>query len=407
MAEAPTPRPGRELRVALVGVSEGDTCGVRDHGELLVDGLAAENVACSRHWLTRRAHSLPGARAEFRGWAAELARELEAERPEAVVLQYSVFSYSYRGFPVFVRDALAAVRAPGVPLVTVLHEFVYPWGRGGVKGKAWALSQAAALRGVIRESSAAVVTAPFRAEWLASRAWLARREIGLAPVYSNLPPPRVQARAGDRDEPLLGLFGYAYEGAAMSLVLDALQRLHELGHAARLLLLGAPGPDSAAGAAWLQAARARGLEHAVSFSGVLPADELSDALAACDVLLHPEPSGPTSRKGTLAASLASGTAVVAIDGPRRWAELADARAAHIVEPSAAALAGGIAVLLGERSEREELGARGAQFARTAMGVGRTAGVLAEILRGLLADEQDASAGAGRPDAPRQVAAGSG
>jgi glycosyltransferase involved in cell wall biosynthesis len=365
------------LRVAIVGVSESDTCGVRDHGELLLEGLTAEGVECSWHWLTRREQGFGRSRREFREWTSRLREELARERPDAVVLQYSVFSYSYRGFPVFVGDALSAARSSGAPLIALLHEFVYPWGRGGLKGKAWALSQAVALRAVARASSAMIVTAPFRVDWIATRSWLPRREVGLAPVYSNLPQPSGEQ---ERTGPVVGLFGYAYEGAAMALVLDAFARVRERGIPARLLLLGAPGPTSPAAERWRAAAATRNVE--LSFSGVLPAAELSDALAACDVLLHPEPSGPTSRKGTLAGSLASGTAVVAIDGPRSWHELTDARAALVVEPTVEGLATGIAGLLADREEREALGARGGEFARTAMGVPRTARVVIETIEGL-------------------------
>jgi len=395
MAEAPAttlPAQGaRPRRVAVVGVSESETCGVRDHGELLIEGLAGEGIAASSHWLTRRASSFGEARAEFLGWTRRLSSELAAERPDAVVLQYSVFSYSYRGFPLFVRPALAAVRASGAPVLALLHEYAYPWGRSGLKGAAWALSQRAALRGVIGSSSAVLVTAPIRAEWLASRRWLAEREIGLAPVYSNLPPPSASASASasvseqaEDGTPIIGLFGYAYEGAASALVLDALALLRARGVSFRLQLLGAPGPASPAAEAWRAGAAERGLEEALSFSGVLPAQDLSDALARCDVLLHPEPSGPTSRKGTLAGSLASGTALVAIDGPRSWQELTDAQAALVVAPEPAALAEGIAGLLADPVARAALGARGGEFARTAMGVPRTARAVASALDGMLA-----------------------
>ncbi|HXD55049.1 MAG TPA: glycosyltransferase [Solirubrobacteraceae bacterium] len=389
MAEAPAGKPAARgagtRRIAVVGVSESATCGVRDHGELLIEGLADEGVVASSHWLTRRASSLGDARAEFLGWTRRLSSELLAERPEAVVLQYSVFSYSYRGLPLFVRPALAAARASGAPLLALLHEYVYPWGRSGLKGSAWAITQRAALRGVIGSSSAVLVTAPQRAEWLASRRWLPEREIGLAPVYSNLPAPHSPGMQNDPGEPLVGLFGYAYEGAASALVLDALALLHARGVNVRLRLLGAPGPASPAAAAWRAGAAERGLEGALSFSGVLPAQELSDALARCDLLLHPEPSGPTSRKGTLAGSLASGTAVVAIDGPRSWRELIDAQAALVVAPDPAALADGIAGLLADPATRAALGARGGEFARTAMGVPRTARAVVHALEGMLAE----------------------
>lgn len=357
---------------------------MRDHAVLLGEALGRQNVSCSTHWLWRKEVSLRGTRSEFLRWTGALAAELDRSRPDAVILHYSVFSYSYRGFPLFVRPTLAALRDSEIPLVTILHEFAYPWKRGGLHGKAWALTQRAILINVMRVSGAVVVTAPFRAEWLASQRWLPRRPTALAPVFPNLPPPSPGDSRPDRAGGVVGLFGYAYEGAAVSLVLDALRLLHDRGLRVGLRLLGAPGPGTAAAEAWLAGARRRGIEPSLSFSGVLAAQELSDALADCDVLLHPEPSGPTSRKGTLAASLASGRAVVAIDGPRRWSELVESEAAEVVSPTASALAEAVAGLLEDRSRLEVLGARGGAFARRAMGVQRSAEAVAGLLEDLVA-----------------------
>lgn len=166
----------------------------------------------------------------------------------------------------------------------------------------------------------------------------------------------------------------------MSVVLDALRRLEDQGTHVQLLLLGAPGRSSPGGQQWLQAAGSRGLAHVLSFSGMLPAQELSDALASCDVLLAIDPPGPTSRKTTLAASLASGRAVLALDGPHSWAELAQADAARVVAPTPEALAGALDVLLGDRLAREELGARGRAFAHRHMSVEHSAQLVAAILR---------------------------
>jgi glycosyltransferase involved in cell wall biosynthesis len=371
----------------VLGVSERRTCGVRDHATLLAGALAAEGVGASMHWLTRSAHTLRGARSEFLSWTDGLAQELLGSGAEAIVLHYSVFSYSYRGLPLFVRPARAAIRRSGLPLLALMHEFAYPWGLGAARGEVWAATQRVALRGLVRDSAALVVTAPFRAEWLESRSWLPRRELAVAPVFSNLPAPS-GARAGERSDrrsegPLVGLFGYAYEGAARSLLLDGLRLLHDRGVSARLQLLGAPGPEAPAAEAWRAAARERGLDQALSFSGVLGAQELSDALASCDVLLHAEPTGPTSRKGTLAASLASGRPVVAIDGPLRWDELVAGGAALVVADDPSALADALADLLEHASTREAFGQRGREFAERAMGVERSASVVRRLLDGIV------------------------
>jgi hypothetical protein len=358
-------RAAKPTRVAVVGVSEAAVCGVRDYAAVLTETLVAEGVSASTHWLTRTQSSLPAARAEMAGWASTLERELRAAAPDLVLLHYSVFAYSYRGVPVFASRVVRALRAPGAPVISILHEIVYPFSKRGWRAKVWALSQRLLLIGVMRASDAVLVTADFRARWLASRRWLPRRPSALAPVHSALPPPRGEDRERFANR-TLGLFGYANQGASASIVLDALAALRESYPDAQLVLLGAPGAESAAGEEWLELARARGVAEAVSFSGTLPAAELSEALATCEVLLFADEGGPASRKSSLAAVLASGRPVVALDGPRRWQQLVDAAAISLVAPVPESLARAVRGLLADRLERDELGARGQRFARERM-----------------------------------------
>ncbi|HWX74562.1 MAG TPA: glycosyltransferase family 4 protein, partial [Solirubrobacteraceae bacterium] len=332
---------------------------------------------------------------ELRAWSATLRGELRDRPPDAVLLHYSPFSYAHRGLPLFVRPVLSAARAAGVPLLTFAHETAYPWGRGGWRGTLWAATQRGALVELLRASAAVVVTSEDQRAWLGTRAWLPRRETRLAPVFSNLPPALAQA-GRDGDGRVIGLFGYAYQGAELALVLDALRLLHERAANARLVLLGAPGRASPAAEEWLRAARARGVESLLSFVGPLPAQELSDRLAACEVLLSCPRSGPTSRKGTLAASLASGAPVVAIDGPRTWAELVRAEAALVLPAAPEPLAEGLAELLRDDARRAALGARGRAFADSHMSLAGAAHTVRELLDDLL--ERRASALASTPGA---------
>ncbi len=368
-------------RVLVLGMSTTEICGVRDHAELLAEELRTEGLSCSVHWLYRSQESLAGARLEVGAWVEGLARKLAEEPPELVILHYSVFAFAFRGVPLFVPRLTRALRRAGVPVLTIIHEAVYPWSIGGARGKVWAASQRVVLAFVVRMSAAMLVTADFRARWLATRRWLPRRPIALAPVFSNLPAPSEGARSHAPGD-LIGLFGYSYEGAAVALVLDALRILGERGMPARLLLLGAPGPSSGAARTWVAAARERGLESSLSFSGTLSAQELVDALAGCDLLLFVNDGGPSSRKGTLAGSLASGSPVVAMDGPRRWSELIDGRTIRIADRTPQALAGAAAELLGDPDLREALGRRGRRFAEEQMGVPRTARAVRELAEGL-------------------------
>jgi glycosyltransferase involved in cell wall biosynthesis len=357
----------RPLRTAVVGMSVSPICGVRAHSSLLADALNRGQMSCSLHWLLRSGGPLRSARAEIRDWAHGVARELGNSRHDAIVLAYSVFEYSYRGVPLFARPVLSALLGTGVPLIVVLHELVYPWRRGGWRGGVWALTQRAALVEVMRAASGVIVTADFQAARLRSRRWLPRRPVAVAPVFSNLPPPAAPPRPV-RSSQVVGLFGYSYEGIATALVLDALRLLRSKGMQVELILLGAPGPHSPSARAWLQAAQSRGLDEAVSFSGTLPPQALSDALASCDALLFADTAGPSSRKGSLAAALASGRPVIAIDGRLRWTELIDFGAASLVPPTARDLADAIRAVLIDEGLAHALGASGRLFAERRMGV---------------------------------------
>lgn len=397
----------RALETVAVGMSVSATCGVRAHAGLLAQELSREDVTCSLHWLARSEGSLPAARSEVLAWTRELAVALDSAKLDAILLHYSVFAWSYRGLPLFVHPLLSVARRSGIPVIAVMHELVYPWTIGGWRGKVWALSQRALLIDVMQASSAVLATADFRIDWLASRRWLPKRPAALAPVFSNLPAPTIEhgsqglqdsqdsqdsqglqgprrSQRPQRRRGVVGLFGYSYEGAAVSLVLDALRLLAEQGVEAQLVLLGAPGRPSPAAQAWLALARERGVERSLSFSGSLPAQELSNALAECDVLLFVGAHGPSSRKGTLAGSLVSGRPVVALDGPRRWSELTQAEAVCVVKPTATALAEGIRALLADADLREALGARGRAFAQEQMGVRRSAKAARTLLDQIVA-----------------------
>ncbi len=366
-------------RTLIVGMSTTRICGVRDHATLLADELRRRGGECEMRWLQRHPGSVQEERSEVVSYVRELRAALAARPPEVVILHYSVFAFAHRGLPLFVRPLTAALRGASAPVVTIVHEAVYPWTIGGLRGKVWALSQRAVLIDVVRSSTALLLTADFRAAWFTSRRWLARRPLAVAPVYSNLPAPSPDARSAVEQD-TIGLFGYSYEGADSETVLDALAALRrERRPQARLRLLGAPGPDSPAARAWLEQARARGIEQAVSFSGTLAPQQLADALARCAALLFIGAGGPSSRKGSLAGSLASGAPVVALDGPRAWSELRDGETIRIVGRSATALAGGLAALLDDEATREAIGARGRRFAESEMGVARTADALERLL----------------------------
>jgi glycosyltransferase involved in cell wall biosynthesis len=352
-----------EPRVAVIGMTLGETSGMRDYAELQAAQLDGSS---SFHWLVRHERS----RAEISRWRGQLANELATERPDVLLLHYSAFAYSHRGVPVFLPGVLRTLA--GVPLVTVLHELAYPWHRPGARERVWAVTQRVALVDLFRASAAAVATTEHNASWARSRRWLPQRPISVAPVFSNLPLPSASAVVPGR----VGLFGYGNEEALMEPVLDAIARMRRPD--TRLLLLGAPGGDSERGRELTAKAQALGISDAVEFSGVLPAQELSDLLASCEVLLSCASPGPTSRKGTIAASLASGRPLLALDGRQTWRELVEAEAVLLARPDGASLASELERLLGDGELQARLAANGSEFARTRSSVEHGARVLEEI-----------------------------
>jgi glycosyltransferase involved in cell wall biosynthesis len=365
-------------RAAVVGISEDRICGTHDHAVLLAEALERLGLRCSTHWLLRTAESPRASRSQLDAWSRRLPTEIAAEEPDVVLWHYSVFSYSYRGLPVFVPRVTAALRRTGVPVIAIMHELAFPWGIGGWRGPIWSASHRAVLVGAVRLCSGIVVTTDDRAAWLRSRRWLARRPVLTAPVFSNLPPPHAEPSAAGNGR-RVGLFGYSYEENAVSVVLDALRLLRSRGIELELVLLGSPGRSSATGRSWLGSSARRGVADLVSFTGTLPAQALSDALASCDVLLAANPPGPSSRKGSLAASLASGRPLVALEGPASWRALAESGAAQMVAPTAPALADALRDILADWRRRGELGARGREFAEERMGVTVTADAVIALL----------------------------
>ena len=366
----------------VIGVSENPICGVRDHGDRLSEALQRRDLTVVGSWWQRTSGSQLGRTLrEACRWTSELRQAARDLDPQAVLVHYSVFAYSHRGIPLFAVPVFNSLHRGNrdVPILTLLHEYAYPWRRRGGRGIAWAVTQRLALWFVVARSSALIVTTQQRADWISSRRWLPRRRVAVAPVFSNLPPARPRSQAtqtGGR----IGLFGYAQETVPLQTLLDALSALRTTIPEVRLLLLGAPGADSPSGRHVGALARQRGLEDALEFTGVLPAQGLSRALADCDVLLFADADGPSSRKTTLAASLASGRPVVALDGPNTWDDLIRDRAAALVAPTSSALAETVRQMLADPPAANALGTRGRAFADLNMSLDRTATVVFSALR---------------------------
>jgi glycosyltransferase involved in cell wall biosynthesis len=349
------------VRLLIVGASSAQICGVRDYARVTEDALRAEGASTRFLWWERDAAWSPReAVARAKRWLDEVDRAVEEERPDWIVWHYSVFTWGFGGIPVLARLIARRLARTGVPVLGVLHEFAFPFGAGGTRGTAWAVAQRLALRPVIRACARVTVTTEERAEWLRARRWLPQRPVSFLPVCSNL--PAVSSADAPAENLRVGVFGFADDRESADTVVGALAQLGDRGLRAQLVLVGAPGRESAAATTWRNAAAHEGGEP-VSFTGVLSPTELARELAALDLVVFVDGSGPSSRKTTLAACLALGRPVVAVDGPGRWERLVESGAVVVAPRSPEQLAAALEPLLQQAEGREAQGRRGERFYR--------------------------------------------
>jgi glycosyltransferase involved in cell wall biosynthesis len=351
------------LRVLVVGVSTDSICGVRDHAQILSSALSDEGAEVTTIW----------ACTDDGLGMIDLVRGLSRRRQEGafdfVLLHYSVFAFSWRGVPVAVPILMLVLRRLGAPVVVFAHEFAYPWGRRGVRGAVHAVTQRAALVPLTATSDAVIVTTEERVQWLRHRWWLPKRPVVLVPVFSNIPRD-ASAERFQESPGRIGVFSFGAEGLAAETVTAAVAQVATRVPTAHLVLIGAPGPHSSAGRRWGDRAAAVGCK--ITFTGVDEPAEVSRQLAACQVVVFPDPRGPSSRKTSLAAALANGRPVVALEGPESWTELVQAGALVLAEPASGPLAKRLAELLEDDLAREHLGHQALEFAEAHLSPTRAA-----------------------------------
>jgi glycosyltransferase involved in cell wall biosynthesis len=377
-AEAvPASSASETLRILSVGVSTTAVCGVRDYATVLAAAGAAETDIV--WWQRRRPESVPATLEEMRAWFADIDAQLARRRHHAILWHYSVFVHGWRGVPLLAPLIARRLSRSGVPVVGVLHEFALPFGRGGWRAGVWATTQRSVLPLVMRRLAAAVVTTEDRLDWLQSRRWLPRRSLSFAPVFSTLPPAVGGVSRPDERALSVGVLGYGDGEFLAGEVTSAVSLLRARGIDAELVLVGGPGSASGAAERWRRAATAAGCAGALRFTGVVDPARLAAAIAGLDVVVFGDPAGPTSRKTTLAAALALGRPVIAVDGPQRWRPLVRDGAVVLAEPTAEGLAGELARLARDDQARMALGERAARFHRRYMAPQLVAGMVGEAV----------------------------
>ena len=363
--------------VLVAGLVPPGPSGMRDYGQLVAQELRRRGIAAQEWWLENDGVTFgPALAASLR-----LLRQGAGVRAGTVVVwNYSPFAYAFRGVPLPGILLGLVLRSRRATVVTVFHEIAYPWGRRGLAGRIFALTQRAAVVPVVAGSNGFLVTTEERATFV--RRWARFHPpdaIRVAPVFSTVgqgPPPSAEAAGVER----VGVIGYGADGAQPDLLFGALRHLDSF-EDVQVVLLGAPGPDSAEGQAWVRAAERAGVAHAVEFSGVLSVADLSERIAACGLIALVDEEGPTARRTMLAAALAHGRPVVATDGPNRWDAPVREGAIAVAPPEATALGATIQRLAGDPEERAAMSALAFKFYEREMSLTKAC----DSLCGLLSD----------------------
>jgi glycosyltransferase involved in cell wall biosynthesis len=341
--------------------------GVADYTRLIAQGFA-QTGDIVHVWAPQAAgvtpedasvsvHRLPDhfGRRGLRQLGAELRRDAS---PSQVLVQYVPHMYGYRGMNLGLASWLR-LRAPRYWVM--FHEVAFALDRqqkltrnilGGVQHVMAAL--------VAGGADEIFVSVPRWESLLRTRCRI-RRPIHWLPVPSNVPtavePVAVrhvrEQLLGNSPRPLLGHFG-TFQPQIVEFLMNAIPPLLRRDEARRMLVIGR-GSGSFAQAL---ADRSGDLRDRILARDDLPARDVAEHLAACDVLLQPYTDGVSSRRGSAMAGLALGRPIVTTEAEAtepiwRRDRLVEAVPLDDVD----VFIGRVEALLGSSEDRAQLGDR--------------------------------------------------
>jgi glycosyltransferase involved in cell wall biosynthesis len=306
-----------------------DRGGVSDHSALLAGYLAARGVSvrvCTTGGCGMVGPGEPGLLYLRDTWsvcgARRIAQAVAREAPACLVFQYVPHMYGRAGVALGAALFPWFSRIRRVPVITHFHEVCVPW----------SVHPLHFLQALVHRIQAVVMTAGSRGVVFANRRvaeimkpWvrLLRRPCEVLPSGPTIPivevpgPRLAQVRSvwAHSGEALVVVYGLASRGKRYDLALRALAKLRAGGSPVRLLMLG----DQEAGDARYcqevrEETRRMGLEAAVTWSGPLPAAEITEILASANCMWNLQSGGLTARNATAACAFAVGLPVVAFGG---------------------------------------------------------------------------------------------
>lgn len=296
-------RPNRATRthlIALLGKLETPTDGVEDYCFWLGRALAKSGweMEClqfpwQQGWLSALR------------WLWRLGQNWQGRW---VLVQYTAFSWSRRGFPFGLLAAVWILRRRGARCALVLHD------PGPCSGKRWIDRlrrgvQVRVLRTAYRWSERSIFTIDLsKVTWLSGN----REKAVFIPVGANLPgtspvsPEKSSPRNGPKEVAVFCVTEGVHAQREAEVIAHAVVRAAQQAGPVRLVVLGR---NAEAAEAPLRAALA-GTRVELEVQGVLPAEAVESRLTQADVLLFVR-GGISSRRGSAIAGVVCGLPVVA------------------------------------------------------------------------------------------------
>ena len=242
----------------------------------------------------------------------------------------------------------------------MVHEAYLPFRKGAMRQNAAAVAHRVMAAILVRAATKIWYSIPaWEAHW---RPYYMGRSVSSSwlPLPSNVPlrpDPElvrsVRGRFATAGGLLIGHFG-TFGRDVRQMVLDGLTGLPASFRTVDALLIG-PGGESVRDEIVAARPDLAGRVHA---TGVIPAEDVSPYIAACDVMIQPYPDGVTSRRTTFMACIGLGRPTVTTLGRLSETLWADAEAALLVAPwDTNALLEAVTRLLENPAERARLGQR--------------------------------------------------
>lgn len=285
--------------IALLGRRDMPTDGVEDYCTFLARALAAQGI------------DLKLARVPWvdRGWTGalrQLSRECAAWRERWVLLQYTAFTWSRRGFPFPALIVLALLRRSGAHVAIVFHE---PCRQGGMRwiDRVRGACQDWVVHRLYRGSAKSIFTVP-----LETVAWLPKggSKAAFIPIGANIPE-----RVNHRGSPTIAnagrtviVFGVTGSPEMEREVAEIASVMREASRTLPGLRLVAVGRGSVEAREQLVNAL-DGCNVEVVLRGVLPAEEVAEEFERADALLFVR-GAITPQRGSVMAGIASGIPIV-------------------------------------------------------------------------------------------------